>query len=131
MNLATTELEQVSDELLTLFQTAVDETASKGNSNENVAMQSKKVTVASSNDKQTAIKSLTEMPAWVQNGIPSLTFEQHIYSSDGLGWIHVNGRDRYEGDMITSELKVSEILPQQVILSYRGEFFSLPALTNW
>ena len=71
------------------------------------------------------------MPAWVQNGVPNLRFEQHIYASNGEGWVNVNGRDRYQGDMIAAELQLSEILPQKIILLYRGEKFSLPALTNW
>jgi len=126
--LPTENLEQVSDELLALFQTAVDETAEIENSDKTV--DNNTFTPTSSNNKE-GIKSLTQMPVWVQNGISNLTFEQHIYSSDGEGWVNVNGRDRYEGDMITADLQVSKILPQQVILSYRGETFSLPALTNW
>ena len=77
------------------------------------------------------IKSITQMPAWVQEGVPSLRFEQHIYASDGEGWVNVNGRDRYEGDNIANGVVLDKILPQQVILTYRGEKFSLPALTNW
>ena len=68
------------------------------------------------------------MPEWVQKGVPSLRFEQHIYASDDQGWVNVNGRDRYQGDMISQELQLKEILPQQVILKYRGEVFSLPSL---
>jgi len=67
----------------------------------------------------------------VLKGIPSLDFKQHIYASDGEGWVNVNGRDRYEGDVIADGLILDKILPQQVILTYRGEKFSLPALTNW
>lgn len=132
--LKVTKLDDVSDDLLTLFQSAVAETA-RESGNKNVDnftdnLTDKLPTIAT-NTKTLAIKPLTDMPNWVQQGIPSLTFEQHIYSSDGHGWITVNGRDRYEGDMITSDLQVNKILPQQVILKYRGETFSLPALTNW
>ena len=71
------------------------------------------------------------MPSWVQNGVPSLKFEQHIYASDGQGWVNVNGRDRYEGDLVAENLTIDKILPQHIIFTYRGETFSLPALTNW
>ena len=71
------------------------------------------------------------MPASFQDQIPNLQFEQHIYASDGEGWVKVNGRDRYEGDRISGELILTKIEPQQVILSYQGEQFSLPALSNW
>ena len=77
------------------------------------------------------IKPLSQMSPRIQNALPSLQFEQHIYASDGGGWVKVNGRDRYEGDSIGDNLFVEKILPQQVILSFRGEKFSLPALTNW
>ncbi len=112
----------VSDDLLARFQAAIDDTK---NSAANQAEFTK--TSALSSD----IKPLTQMPTWVQKGIPSLKFEQHIYASDGEGWVNVNGRDRYEGDIVAEGLSIDKILPQQVILTYRGEKFSLPALTNW
>jgi len=123
------ELEEISDELLTLFQAAVDETAEQPSEIEAAPKQNDEL--SPSKDTSEQVKSLTQMPVWVQNGVPSLTFEQHIYSSDGQGWVNVNGRDRYEGDMVAPELQVNKILPQQVILTYRGEKFSLPALANW
>ena len=112
----------VSDDLLARFQAAMDETKSN-------PISSPKAEV--SDDVDDEIKPLTEMPTWIQNGVPSLQVEQHIYASDGQGWVKVNGRDRYQGDMIAAELELSEILPQKIILIYRGEKFSLPALTNW
>jgi general secretion pathway protein A len=115
-------VEGVSDDLLARFQAAMDETKDKSLSpQQDDAM----------NGVDGEIKALTQMPAWVQNGVPKLRFEQHIYASNGEGWVNVNGRDRYQGDMITPELQLSKILPQQIILTYRGEKFSLPALTNW
>jgi len=111
----------VSDDLLTRFQAAIDDTGSSTNEIEDEQTQ----TVNSE------IKSLTQMPTWVQEGVPSLRFEQHIYASDGEGWVNVNGRDRYEGDSVANGVVIDKILPQQVILTYRGEKFSLPALTNW
>jgi type II secretory pathway predicted ATPase ExeA len=113
-------VEGVSDDLLARFQSAIDET--QDNSSQQVDV---------SHDTDGEIKSLTQMPTWVQNGVPNLLVEQHIYASNGQGWVKVNGRDRYQGDMITPDLQLSEILPQQIILIYRGEKFSLPALTNW
>lgn len=112
----------VSDDLLARFKAAIDETQDKPIPPPDIE---------ESNSVDGEIKSLTQMPAWVQNGVPDLRFEQHIYASDDQGWVKVNGRDRYQGDMITSELQLDEILPQHVILIYRGEKFSLPALTNW
>ncbi len=112
----------VSDDLLARFQNAIDDTKDSATNQEELI---------NSHSEGNEIKSITQMPTWVQEGLPSLRFEQHIYSSDGEGWVNVNGRDRYEGDSIANGLTIDKILPQQVILTYRGEQFSLPALTNW
>ena len=116
----------VSDDLLARFQAAIEETESNTGEEQSTSLASKQDQPINSE-----IKSLTKMPAWVQEGVPSLRFEQHIYASDGEGWVNVNGRDRYEGDSIANGVIIDKILPQQVILTYRGEKFSLPALTNW
>lgn len=111
--------EGVSDALLASFQSAIEETKQSDNTVEKVKVDNSDVL------------PLTQMPAWVQDGVPSLAFEMHIYASDGQGWIRVNGRDRYEGDYIGRELLLSEILPQKVVLSFRGEKFTMDALTSW
>jgi type II secretory pathway predicted ATPase ExeA len=115
----------VSDDLLARFQAAIEETENTKKIEPN-QLKSKQTQSADSE-----IKSLTQMPTWVQEAVPSLRFEQHIYASDGEGWVNVNGRDRYEGDSIADGVVIDKILPQQIILTYRGEKFSLPALTNW
>jgi len=112
----------VSDDLLARFQAAIDDTKDDTTEETNIEH----------NDSiDSDIKPLTQMPTWVQESVPNLRFEQHIYSSDGEGWVNVNGRDRYEGDSLAKGLILDEILPQQVILNYRGEKFSLPALSSW
>ena len=109
----------MSDALLASFQSAIEETKQSDNTVEKVKVDNSDVL------------PLTQMPAWVQDGVPSLAFEMHIYASDGQGWIRVNGRDRYEGDYIGRELLLNEILPQKVVLSFRGEKFTMDALTSW
>lgn len=112
----------VSDDLLARFKAAIDDT--EGSINNSTAAEF-------SESVNSEIMPLTKMPTWVQKGLPNLRFEQHIYASDGEGWVKVNGRDRYEGDSIADGVILDKILPQQVILTYRGEKFSLPALTSW
>jgi type II secretory pathway predicted ATPase ExeA len=112
-------IEGVSDDLLSRFQEAIDETSDKEHKNEQKVKDSEK------------IATLADKPAWLQKAMPNLEFTMHIYASDGAGWVTVNGRDRYEGDYIDRELLLSEILPQKVILNFRGEKFSMPALSSW
>jgi len=111
--------EGVSDALLASFQSAIEQTKQSDGSKENVIVDTSELI------------PLTQMPTWVQDGVPSLEFEMHIYASDGQGWVRVNGRDRYEGDYIGRELLLNEILPQKVVLSFRGEKFTMSALSSW
>ena len=112
----------VSDDLLARFQNAIDETEQESSS-DNSTDRNEIVEVA--------VPALSDMPAWVQNDLPSLSFEQHIYASDGESWVKVNGRDRYAGDNISGELVLNHIYAQKVILTFKGEQFSLPALSTW
>lgn len=120
----------VSNELLARFQSAIDETRE---------MQENKSTYSDVNNKRindnrqnmAEVESLLDMPAVIQNSVPALQFEQHVFSSDGQGWVRVNGEDKYQGDEIIAGLTLVDILPQKVILSFKGETFSLPALSSW
>ena len=123
-NFAVEATEGVSEALLASFQSAIEETKKVDEVNENDE------SVQNVTD-ESELLHLTQMPSWVQDGVPTLAFEMHIYSSDGQGWVRVNGRDRYEGDYIGRELLLSEIRPQKVVLSFRGEKFIMDALSSW
>ena len=112
----------VSDELLARFQSAIDETEQESNLDDG-----KKPDEVLEID----VPALSDMPTWLQNDLPSLSFDQHIYTSDGESWVKVNGRDRYEGDTISENLVLNHIYSQRVILTFKGEQFSLPALSTW
>lgn len=112
----------VSDDLLARFQNAIDETEQESSS-DNGSDQNEILEID--------VPALSDMPTWVQNDLPSISFEQHIYTSDGESWVKVNGRDRYEGDTISSGLVLKHIYAQKVILTFKGEQFSLPALSTW
>ena len=111
----------VSDAFLARFQSAIDETSHEDSAQEKSSKQT----------YTTPIVPLTDMPSWLQESIPNLDFDMHIYASDGDGWVRVNGKDRYEGDKIADDLVLDKILPQKVILNFQGEQFSLPALSSW
>ena len=148
VNYQVTKVDGVSNDLLARFQAAIDETDMSNQKRDLHAKDSYQDdlyrldeqlssemsdanSLAFDMNQAVNIKPLSQMSQKIQNALPSLQFEQHIYVSDGQGWVKVNGRDRYEGDSIGDNLIVDKILPQQVILSFRGEKFSLPALTNW
>jgi len=117
-----TAVEGVSDDLLSRFQNAIDDIE-----------QESPVESEVQNDEvdEVNVPTLADMPTWLQNDLPSLSFEQHIYTSDGESWVKVNGRERYEGDKITDKLVLNNIYAQKVILTFKGEQFSMPALATW
>jgi type II secretory pathway predicted ATPase ExeA len=112
--------EGVSQDLLARFQSAVDEVDDKESDD------TSQPAIATSE-----LKPLSDMPQWVQDGIPALTFEVHIFASEGKGWVRVNGEDKYQGEHLSEDLVLTEILPQHVVLAYQGEEFTLPALSSW
>lgn len=107
----------VSNELLKTFNEAI------------ISGESTNINTGSLDDKD--LEPIENMPSWVRDNIPTLQFDQHVYSSDGEGWVRVNGRDRYEGDSIARELTLVRIFPQKVVLNFRGEKFTMLALSSW
>ena len=117
-----TAIEGVSDELLAKVQSALDEQDNSDGfdvNNEQAA------------EPEIEVPSLMDMPAYIQNAVPSMQFEVHIYANDGNGWVRVNGRERYEGDNIAGDVMLDKILQNSVVMSLDGQQFSLPALSSW
>jgi len=125
-----TATEGVSNELLARFQSAINDTNDANSTSTESTLQAAS---DSSNDEfyDSEIKSLLDMPKEIQDSVPALQFEQHVFASDGQGWVRVNGEDKHQGEEITEGLALVNILPQKVILSFHGEQFSLPALSSW
>lgn len=79
-----------------------------------------------------AIVPLGQLPVAVQERLPSLNFEQHIYSSTPESrWVKVNGREVFEGDEVADGVKIYRIDPRQVVLAFDGYLVSMPALSEW
>ncbi|RWX54002.1 general secretion pathway protein GspB [Photobacterium chitinilyticum] len=76
--------------------------------------------------------ALGELPASVQNRIPPLNFETHIYSSTANSrWVKVNGREAYEGDEIAPGVVLRRIEPRQVVFDFESYLVEMPALSEW
>ena len=68
----------------------------------------------------------------IQDQLPSLSFSVHMYASDAQDrWVRVNGRRLEEGDKITSDLGIEEISADTVLLNFRGQRFTMKALSDW
>jgi len=72
------------------------------------------------------IQSRDELPMALQNSLPDITIEGHIYDSDPYSrMVFINGKIRTEKQQITQDLTLEEITPDGVILSYQGSTFHM------
>ncbi|MCP4210309.1 MAG: general secretion pathway protein GspB [Halieaceae bacterium] len=75
---------------------------------------------------------LTALSQRAKDEIPTIYYQKHDYSSDaGVSSVTLNGKAVKLGGSPLSGLKVDEILPDSVILTYRGTQFRLRALNSW
>ncbi|WP_166424696.1 general secretion pathway protein GspB [Paraglaciecola sp. 20A4] len=75
---------------------------------------------------------IDQLPAWVLTQLPPMVFSMHMYSSSEQDrWVEVNNRRLHEGDMIDDKVQIEHIEPQNVILNYQGQTFSMSALSEW
>ena len=74
---------------------------------------------------------LEELSQAVRDDIPTLIYSQHDYrASGGESSVLINRGRRRAGDS-TAGVRVREILPDSVVLSYRDTVFRLRALNSW
>ena len=75
---------------------------------------------------------LADLSQQTKDGIPTLYYQRHDYSSDtNLSTIVLNGTPVKAGGSPLPGMKVEEILPDSVVLNYRGTQFRLRALNSW
>jgi general secretion pathway protein B len=70
---------------------------------------------------------LTELPPDFQQSVPPMTVNIHVYAPDEMQRIlYINNRQYYRGDEISGGVVVEEIVPEGVVLEFRGQRFKLP-----
>ncbi len=73
------------------------------------------------------LPSYNGLPENLRAAIPALNMNAHVYSSTpGRGFVLINGKKYRQGDQLVEGPKVVQILPDSVVLSYRGTDFLLP-----
>lgn len=79
-----------------------------------------------------AVPFLADLSQQTKDGIPTLYYQRHDYSSDvNISSIVLNGTPLKVGGSPEPGMKVEEILPDSVVLSYQGMQFRLRALNSW
>ncbi|MEZ5568539.1 MAG: general secretion pathway protein GspB [Halioglobus sp.] len=75
---------------------------------------------------------IAELSQQTKNAIPTLYYQRHDYSDvAGRSSVVLNGKPLRVGGSPVSGMKVDDILPDSVILSYQGTQFRLRALNSW
>jgi hypothetical protein len=82
---------------------------------------------------------LTEHPApfiadlsqRAKDGIPTIFYQRHDYRGQSSSVVVLNGKELRVGGRPATGVKVEEILPDSVVLSYQGTEFRLRALNSW
>lgn len=75
---------------------------------------------------------INQLDDLLQRQLPALRFEAHVYATDARQrWIKVNGKDLQQGQWVTADIQVKEILPQYVVLQFNQLQFSVEALSDW
>lgn len=69
---------------------------------------------------------LQHMSAELQQAIPPMAVTIHVYSpQESQRILFINNREFHRGDQIDGGIRVEDIVPDGVVLSYRGERFKL------
>ena len=78
------------------------------------------------------IGKISDLPWSVINVLPSLNYSSHIYSKGGnTKQIVINNQSKGEGQSLSENIKVENILRDGVILEFQGHKFKLSALNSW
>ena len=73
-----------------------------------------------------------ELPPDVGSHVPRMEFSAHVYSGNPKQRsVIINGMFLEEGELLSSDLKLSEITPDGVIFEFRGYRFHRSVLAGW
>ena len=82
--------------------------------------------------QSTVMQRIDQLPPALLTQMPAMSFSAHMYASNPRDrWVRVNGQRMLEGNTIADDLNIVEIQAEKVILSFKGEQFSMNALSDW
>ena len=89
--------------------------------------------VSNTNNKQQTNQqsSPSKSTSLTQGDLPSLVYTTHIYATQAKDrFVMLNGKAYGEGDSIDVNLKVKEILENDLVVVYKGQEFVIPSLED-
>ena len=78
------------------------------------------------------LPSIYELDLSLKETIPSIQYDTHVYASDNKsGFVILNGQKKYMGDQLINDVYIERVNKDDVVLSYQGVIFTLPAMKSW
>lgn len=78
------------------------------------------------------IPLIYELEPSARQRIPSIDYGAHVYSSDhNKGFVILNGAKRNIGEQMDNGVVVEKVLEDELILSFEGVIFAVPAMKSW
>lgn len=81
-------------------------------------------------DPYAKLPYLHQLPESFQSRIPTLMYQNHIYSAKA-GAVILNGKTYRKGEEIAPSLLVEAVTEEELVLSYLNKPFKLAALSSW
>ena len=81
-------------------------------------------------DPYAKLPYLHQLPESFQNRIPTLMYQNHIYSAKASAVI-LNGKTYRKGDELAPSLLIEAVTEEELVLSYLNKPFKLAALSSW
>lgn len=78
------------------------------------------------------ISALSQLPASLQNALPSISIAGHIYADEPAArMVMINGKITHEGDTVASGLTLEGITSDGIILMFQGTRFHMGVFQHW
>jgi hypothetical protein len=75
---------------------------------------------------------INQLPDTVKSEIPPFVYIAHVHSGENQqGFVVINDLKLSPGQRVDAELYVEKIAADHIIMSYRGYFFTMPAMQSW
>ncbi len=79
-----------------------------------------------------AISTIYQLNRTFQEKIPAINYGAHIYSvNNDQGFVILNGAKLNIGEKMSNGIYVEKVRENDVVLSFKGQLFSLPSMKNW
>lgn len=78
------------------------------------------------------IPTIYELDTSAKKAIPAINYGAHVFATDNKsGFVILDGVRRKVGDQLENGVFVEKISEEEVVLSFNGQVFSLPAMKSW